>query len=83
MAFFSKTKEETANEVPDGFCPNCWGRQQYDGEIREIYEVKQINVNNHKTHYAFIQDFVVNRVEGIKLVNGNNGMQCLVCKTKY
>ena len=34
MAFFKKPKEETINEVPEGICPNCWGEQEYDNEIR-------------------------------------------------
>ena len=81
--FFSRPVEETKNEVPEGLCPNCWGKQEYDHQIRELYEDKQIEVNNHEANYAFIQDFVVTRIEGIKLKKGNNSLECPTCKAQY
>jgi hypothetical protein len=61
-AFFSRPAEETADEAPEGACPNCWGRYEYDGEIREIARDRQIDVNNGAERYAFIQDFGYIRV---------------------
>jgi hypothetical protein len=81
--FFKKTKEETKGKVPRGFCPNCWGEQEYDNMIRELYEDKQIDVNNHAANYAFIQDFVVTHVKGIHLIKGDNGWECPTCKTVF
>ncbi len=83
LAFFGKSKEETAGQTPDGLCPNCWGKQEYDNVIRELYDDKQIDVNNHKAHYAFVQDFIVNRVNGIRLIKGNDSSECPTCRTKY
>lgn len=83
LEFFGKTKEETSKEVPEGLCPNCWGKQEYDNVIRELYKDKQIDVNNHKAHYAFVQDFIVNRVDGIRLIKGTSSSECPTCKTKY
>ena len=37
IAFFKKNKEETKGKVPDGLCPNCWGKQEYDNVIRDLY----------------------------------------------
>ena len=82
MSFFTGTAKETANKTPDGFCPNCWGEQEYDKEIRELQKDMQIDVNNHKANYGFIQDFVVNKIDGIQLKKGNNGMECPVCHSK-
>lgn len=79
MSFFKKDKSETSGQVPEGLCPNCWGSQEYDNIIRDLYEDKQIDVNNHRSHHAFIQDFVVNHVTGIKLKKGNNGLECPTC----
>jgi hypothetical protein len=67
-------------ETPDGLCPNCWGNQEYDNIIREMYEDKQIDVNNKEANHAFIQEFVVNRVSGITLKKGANGYTCPTCK---
>lgn len=84
MAFFSQPAETTQNQVPEGVCPNCWGKQEYDSEIRELRKDKQIDVNNHEANYAFIQDFVVNKVEGIKLQKLSSGAShCPYCKTNY
>jgi len=83
MAFFKRPPEETKNQVLEGACPNCWGEQEYDNVIRQMYVDKQIDVNNHEKNYAFIQEFVVNRVNGIHLIKGDNSLQCPTCKRKY
>lgn len=80
--FFGRPSSETKTEVPKGVCPNCWGQQDYDTQIRELRKDKQIDVNNHEANYAFIQDFAVNRVNGIKLKKGNNGYECPTCRLK-
>ncbi len=73
IEFFCRPKEETKDQVPVGACPICWGESEYDGEIRQLYKDKQIDVNNHKASHAFIQDFVVKNVDGIRLkkMDGN------------
>jgi hypothetical protein len=83
IKFFKKPKEETQNEVPEGLCPNCWGEQEYNNRFRELYEDKQIDVNNHEANYAFIQDFMVTHLNGIHLKKGHNGMECPTCKARY
>ena len=81
--FFGKSKSETEGKTPEGVCPNCWGKQEYDNVMRELYEDKQIDVNNHKANYAFVQEFIVNRIEGITLIKGANSSECPTCKVKY
>lgn len=83
IAFFKKPASESQEEVPEGYCPNCWGEQEYDNIVRELYKDKQIDVNNHKANYAFIQDFVVTRIDGIHLKKGENSLDCPTCKVKY
>lgn len=83
ISFFKKPATETKHEVLDGVCPNCWGEQEYDNEIREMYKDKQIDVNNHEANYAFIQGFVVTHIDGIKLKKGNNSFECPTCRAKY
>ena len=80
ITFFKKNSEATKGKSPEGYCPNCWGEQQYDNEIRELYKDKQVDVNNHQANHAFIQDFVVNHIDGIKLKKGNNGYECPTCE---
>ena len=83
ISFFKKSKENTKGETPSGFCPNCWGKQEYDNQIREMYVDKQIDVNNHEANYAFIQEFMVTHLNGIHLKKGNNSFECPTCKIKY
>lgn len=81
--FFSKPKEEVGDSVPKGYCPNCWGKQDYDKVVRDLYKDKQVEVNNHSANYAFIQDFMVTRLDGIHLKKGNNSFECPTCRVQY
>ena len=78
LDFFSK-KEHKSSDVPDGLCPNCWGQQEYGDTIRELYADKQIDVNNQQVDHAFIQEFVVNRLKGVHLKKGDDGLTCPTC----
>ena len=69
--------------LSDGFCPNCWGVQEYDNLVREKYADTQIDVNNHSAKYAFIQNFMVTHMDGIKLKNTIKGKECPSCKVVY
>jgi len=71
------------DEVPDGVCPNCWGDQEYGNMIREKYKDVQISVNNRESKYAFIQDFLVTHLDGIKLKSTIKGVECPKCKVIY
>ncbi len=82
ISFFKKSSIETKNSVPEEMCPNCWGVQEYDNTIRELYKDQQIDVNNHNSNYAFIQQFMVTHLNGIRLKKGNNGFECPTCKMK-
>ena len=57
-------------------------RYEYDGEIRQIARDRQIDVNNGVERYAFIQDFVVTHIDGIRLRNDDRGYVCPKCGTR-
>ncbi len=78
-----KKSPDVFDDLPAGVCPNCWGEQEYDNTIREMYVDKQIDVNNHEANHAFIQEYIVTRVKGIKLIKGNNSFECPTCRTKF
>ncbi|MEO9483680.1 MAG: hypothetical protein ABJG47_09555 [Ekhidna sp.] len=82
MSVFSKlfSKKELVEEA--GVCPNCWGEQAYDDKFIDKAREKQIDVNNHEGRHAFIQDFVVNHVDGIHLHKEDNGIGCPRCHRK-
>ncbi len=83
LKFFQKPASETKGKVPEGYCPNCWGEQEYDKQIRKLYVDKQIDINNHEENHAFIQDFVVTHLSGIQLRKGNNSFECPTCKRSF
>ena len=81
-AFFSRPAEETDGEAPEGACPNCWGHYEYDGEIRQVARDRQIDVNNGHERYAFIQEFVVKHIDGIRLRDDGNWRVYPKCGTR-
>lgn len=89
--WFKKKKEEgkplfTEEELQDvGVCPNCWGRQDYDGQFLEVIEDRQVDVNNKYTNSrkAFIQEFVETHVDGIRLKKDGDHMKCPTCQDGY
>ena len=70
VEFFKKPEQETVNECPEGVCSLCWGYQEYDGKIRQLYKDKQIDVNNHEDSYMLIQKFVKENMEGYQIKDG-------------
>lgn len=80
---FKKKKADEFDEIPTGVCPNCWGDQEYGNIIREKFKDAQIDVNNRESKYAFIKDFVVTHLDGIKLKSAVHGTECPTCKVKY
>lgn len=74
-------KNDTATS-PDGICPNCWGRQEYNGKLLDVVRDHEIDVKN-KDHFAqdaFIKQFAREHVDGIQLQNTDKGHYCPVCR---
>ncbi|MDX1365394.1 hypothetical protein [Arenibacter latericius] len=70
VRFFDKPQKETEGKSPEGTCSLCWGRQEYDHKIRQLFKDKQIDVNNHRAKYMKIQKFMVKYIDGIRLKQG-------------
>lgn len=79
--YFSSDTKQPEAKAPAGTCPSCWGYQKYDGKILELFKDKQIDVNNHKDSYSFIQKFVVKHIDGIILKEGEV-RECPTCGEK-
>ena len=81
-SYFFAEPSATAPAVPEGVCPNCWGHQSYAGEIRETISQQRIAVQNGQAQDAFIKDFVVKHVDGIRLRPVNGQQVCPTCEAK-
>lgn len=68
--YFKNPKTHKEDSSPEGTCPLCWGRQEYDGKIRNLLKDKQVDVNNHKESYMLIQNFMKHNIDGVKLKKG-------------
>lgn len=83
VKYFSR--EDTAGapaEAPEGLCANCWGYEQYGGEIIKVARSRDIDLRNGRARNAFIQEFVVNHVEPIRLNDDGAGPYCKVCRER-
>ena len=64
---------------PEDICPNCWGHQNYDGQLREKLKDEQIDINNHQKVQTFIRAFVTEHLDGIHLKNVDGRRICKAC----
>lgn len=52
--YFNKKKNnDTATNTPEGVCPNCWGRLEWDGEYFKFMKGENGNPSN-ETYNNFI-----------------------------
>ncbi|AIZ40843.1 MULTISPECIES: hypothetical protein [Cellulophaga] len=75
-------RPDAFDAIPESVCPNCWGDQEYGNVIREKYRDIQIEVNNKERKHAFIQDFIVTNLSGIRLKSTVNGLECPTCQLR-
>ena len=77
------TKKEAKQTAPEGFCPNCWGRQEYEGQFFEAMKNEGINVNNVSEKVGWVQDYADKHLAGIELHPEGDGYVCSKCKVTY
>jgi protein-arginine kinase activator protein McsA len=77
--FNKKINNEPAGDAPGGVCPNCWGKQEWEGEF-----YKKIKANNitpeHNTYNSFINE-VAKKLDKITLKEDT--LVCETCKVSY
>ena len=76
--FSAKSKGETP-KAPDGVCPNCWGRQDWDGEHYKFMKGQKANPHD-ETYNNFIQD-VARQLD--KITVDPSTYTCETCKVAY
>lgn len=74
---------EDEKKVPTGYCPNCWGRQEYEGEFFDALKNEQVDLKNAKEKRGWINAYAAKYLNGIRLIETEDGMQCPGCKLKY
>lgn len=79
----SGRKHSSLADVPEGICPNCWGRNEYGGAFYDAIKNEGIDVNSLETHVGWVQDYADKHLGGISLKAEDNENVCTNCKVKY
>lgn len=77
--FYAKANNEKTKVAPDGVCPNCWGRQEWEGEFYKRITAKNRSPDS-KIYKNFI-DEVVSKLDKITLQEDT--YECTTCHVKY
>ncbi len=80
---FLKKENKSTNAAPEGFCPNCWGRQEYSSQFYDAMETQNISVNNFSDKKGWVQDYADKHLSGIALKQEVEGQVCSKCKVTY
>lgn len=57
-------------------CPNCWGKQEYANEYKEIIKERARNANEQK---AFVEKFIETHLTGVRLKQKFDKLVCETC----
>lgn len=77
--FRAKEKGDETLHAPEGVCPNCWGKQEWDNEFYKINKSKD-TIPDGDRYNNFIQDVVV-KLD--KITINKDTYTCETCQLKY
>ena len=77
--FNKKYNNEGTGESPEGVCPNCWGKQEWDGHFYKKLKAKNITPEDN-TYNSFIHE-VAEKLDKIALKEDT--YTCETCNVKY
>ena len=80
---FLKSKDSSDQTAPEGYCPNCWGKQEYGGQFYEAIKNEGINIHETNPQKGWIQDYADKHLSGIKLKGQDDSLVCSKCKVTY
>lgn len=66
-------------------CPNCWGKQSYEGEfIKVTNDRTKSSINKEKGYKkTFVQKFVERNITGVRLKKDGDILACPKCNGRY
>lgn len=77
--FNAKSEGNKTLKAPVGICPNCWGKQEWEGEFYKKIKVHNITPEN-KTYNNFINE-VAQKLDKISLKD--DILTCETCKVSH
>lgn len=76
--FKRKSENKDVGESPVGICPNCWGKQEWEGDFYKRIKVNNITPDNN-TYDNFIHE-VANKLD--KIILKEDIYECETCGIK-
>lgn len=70
-------------KAPENLCPNCWGRQEYQGKFFEAVKREGIDTQNLTEKKGWVQAYAEQHLSGIELVKSEQHKTCASCGVKY
>ena len=77
--FNKKLNNKEVASAPEGVCPNCWEKQEWDGEFYKFIKGENSNPST-ETYDNFIKD-VARKLDKITLKNNN--YICETCRVNH
>ncbi len=77
--FFSKETDTTKETAPEGICPNCWGKQEWEGHFYK--KIKANNITRESNMYTNFIHEVAQKLDKITLKKDT--YLCETCKIEY
>lgn len=77
--FKNKSENKETVNAPEGICPNCWGKQEWDGNFYELMKARNITPQSD-TYNNFINE-VVTQLDKITLKEDT--YTCTTCNLSY
>ena len=78
--FSKKRKGQVTAAAPQGVCPNCWGKQEWEGEFFDI--IKDPHFTEEGKRYTSFIKKVVDEHKDLAHVHGNKYV-CSTCNTEF
>lgn len=83
LSFIKGKESGTVQEAPEGFCPNCWGRYEYEGQFFEAVKNNNTDINSKNPNVGWVQDYANKHLSGIQLKQEDDQAVCQKCKISY
>ena len=83
ISLIKKKDEHSKEDVPEGLCPNCWGREEYGGQFFEAVKNNNVDINSKSPNLGWIQDYANKHLSSIALKEQNGKTICQKCKVTY
>lgn len=66
-------------DVDQSSCPNCWGRQEYQGHFNPTVRTEKLDLNNINQRMGWIQAYAAINLNAIRLIDANGKTICKSC----